>query len=123
MENKNALIADFMGWEKIEGTERQYQVPGLFPYSDYAGWVIKDPEEMHFHRSWDWLMPVIENISRIPIEGGNGPNDTCHPITFAMPDEEGNVMFRFKGGFLSKAPTLIDAAYNAVIEFIEHRRG
>lgn len=68
MENKNNIIADFMGWPKIPQTENQFQVPGLFPYSDYKGWVIKDPEDMLFQKSWDWIVPVIVKYHNLDLQ-------------------------------------------------------
>lgn len=101
-------IADFMGWVHHEDKS----------YDDF------EMNALEYDTNWNILMPVIDKISKIPLLNGDIPctdiNDTCYPITFNMPDECGNVMVRFKGGFLSKAPTLIEAAYNAVINFIEN---
>ena len=76
-----------------------------------------------YHTSWDWLMPVVEKISKERLEHWDGTKctdiiDTCYPITFNMPTENGKVMFRFKGFSLHEADTLIEAVWQAVIEFI-----
>lgn len=103
IENNNRIIADFMGYIHSES-------------KDIDAWEMKN---LKYHSDWNSLMPVIEKISKIPLLNGKVPCtdiiDTCYPITFNMPDEEGNVMFRFKGSFLQKASNLIDAAYNAVV--------
>lgn len=108
VEANNRKIADFMGY--IHSKHKDMD--------DY------EMAHLDYEEDWNSLMPVIEKISKIPLLNGSipctDPADACYPITFNMPDEEGNVMFRFKGGFLSKAPTLMQAAYNAVVEFIQH---
>lgn len=78
-----------------------------------------------YHSSWEWLMPVIEKISKIPLLNADDtlctdPVDTCYPITFNMPTEDGKVMFRFKGFSVHTADKLIDAAWNAVVEVCEY---
>jgi hypothetical protein len=79
-------------------------------------------EKLKYHSSWDWLMPVIEKISKIPLLHWDNrvctdPQDTCYPCTFGMPTEDGKqVMFKFYGFSLHTAPTLIEAAHMAVYE-------
>lgn len=49
----NALIAEFMGWEKVEGFFMAF------------GREATSPGDLKFHSSWDWLMPVVEKIDQI----------------------------------------------------------
>ena len=49
----NKLIAEFMGLQFSKG---EYYRP-LFNSGD---WISED--ELHYHTSWDWLMPVVEKI-------------------------------------------------------------
>jgi hypothetical protein len=111
----NRMIAEFMDLIPIKsGTKSMGNIaPPEIPEA-----LLK------YESSWDALMPVIEKISKIPLIDGDkpctDPIDTCYPITFNMPTPDGEVMFRFKGGFLSRASTLIEAAYNAVVEFLQH---
>jgi hypothetical protein len=54
IEEKNRVIAEFMGWEKVtEG-----QVGFITPFSLR---LIKQ-SEFKFHTSWNWLMLVVEKI-------------------------------------------------------------
>lgn len=108
----NRMIAKFMGLTPVAA--------GTVSLGNIMAPHISE-EFLKYEISWDWLMPVIEKISKIPLIHDGVPeyHDTSYPLTFNMPDEEGNVMVRFKGSFLNTAPTLIEAAYNAVIEFIE----
>lgn len=107
-EANNRKIADFMGY--IHSRHKDMD--------DY------EMTRLAYDSDWNSLMPVIEKISKIPLMNGDVPctalTDTCYPITFNMPTRDGEIMFRFKGGFLSRGATLIQAAYNAVVEFIEH---
>lgn len=77
--------------------------------------------DLKYHSSWDWLMPVVEKITRIPLpyKQDDGRQDTHWPRTFGMLDEWGNPMFRFNCGKLFTADTLIEATYKAIVDFIE----
>ena len=54
----NKLIAEFMGeytpYEKFGDNTEYY----------YKGKYVK-LENMEFHKSWDWLMPVVEKIEQV----------------------------------------------------------
>lgn len=108
----NKLIADFMGLRI--GVELYSWRPGC----------TQPLEEKHlnYHESWGWLMPVIEKISLHPLIGAEDYGDTCHPITFNMPTEDGKRMFRFRGYAVHEADTIIEAAWMAVVEFVEHQK-
>lgn len=93
----NKLIAEFMMLSKVEGD--------LYPIAGY----LTPAEQLGYHTSWDWLMPVIEKISKIEFhremedDGGGNYIEVIHthyPRTFGMPDREGKVMFRFNCGGL-----------------------
>lgn len=109
MEN-NLIIAKFMGWEKCKRCSRDcgYYVLPKSPLTFH-------PSQMEYHKSWNWLMPVIELISRLPLN----EFEKCYPRTFGMQDEHGNYMFRFNNHGLFYNKELITAAYEAVIDFIK----
>lgn len=53
----NKLIAKFMGYES-------------YKYRDYTMFVLEDNNhrtmiDLHYHNSFDWLMPVVEKIESI----------------------------------------------------------
>lgn len=50
----NQLIAEFMGFERLES----YKI-----WFDNKG---KEVHQLEFHISWDWLMPVVEKIKKMP---------------------------------------------------------
>lgn len=101
IEEGNDLVAHFMGIPKVHPNDRKY------------------------HSSWDLLMPVVEKISRIEFERRYDEDAekwiiwTHHPVTFGMLDEQGRPMVRFYCNTLHIADTLIQAAWNAVVDFIK----
>jgi hypothetical protein len=110
--NSNVKIAEFMGKEAHE--KLCYQEFGNIDYSNCHGF---------YNSSWNWLMPVVEKISLIPLLNHDNtpctePSDTCHPYTFNMADEDGNRMVRLKGFQLQKAKTLMEATFLAVVDFV-----
>lgn len=111
----NKLIAEFMGIPKCDrciGDCGQYKFGNSIYYR---------VDELFYHTSWDWLMPVVEKIGNIHygwMELENEFQDTAFPFTFGMRDAEGNYMFRFNASQLHTAPTLIEATWSAVIDFI-----
>ena len=72
-------------------------------------------QDLEYHSSWDWLMPVIEKICFIM----NNEKEFFYPRTFGMTNHEGDFMFRFNMGGLYTEPKLIDAAFKAVVAFIK----
>lgn len=118
MENHNKLIAEFMGykyesWVHLGGTASRFfnttNRDDSFPHAKYD-------------KSYDWLMPVIEKISRLRIGDGKTYVDYAYPRTFGMLNEDGSdhMMVRLNGFCLHQDVSLLKAAYSAVIEFIKH---
>jgi hypothetical protein len=74
------------------------------------------PYQLMYDKSWDWLMPVVEKISKIQYEDG----DYSYPRTFGMTSlDTGDWLFRFNRFTLHKNMILFNAVYEAVIEYIE----
>lgn len=95
----NKLIAEFMGaigTPKYNPTEWDIYITGCLDVDsdDENAKHFYTPEEMKYHTSWDWLMPVVEKIEQVH-EG--------------VPQELIN---------LSLFST-IDEVYKAVVEFIK----
>lgn len=118
VEASNKLIAEFMGWTIEPGMENIND-----PYYNYSnGWQMVMASQMQFNISWDWLMPVIEKISKLNLPDPDGVSESWQPFprTFGMTnDDTGDFMFRFNRYGIHEAPKLIDAAYSAVVYFIE----
>lgn len=80
---------------------------------------------VQYHLSWDWLMPVVEKISKVEFERRYDEDLkkwviwTHHPVTFGMLDHDGRPMFRFSASTLFTADTLMEAAWLAMVDFIQ----
>lgn len=125
----NVKIAKFLKWKKHETFS--YITPFYKPYLNVSGSISEtslfSTQELKFHKSWDWLMLAIEEINNTET-----PNDkyesgeriyveSTYPRTFGLKNQEnGYYMFRFNGCTLWEAEKLIDAAYLAVIDFIDN---
>lgn len=139
MTNKtNRLIAEFMGFEYVtvnywgDSNETDWQKinaewmdkVGMDSVGDYIVNIAEDKwqewGDVAYHSSWEDLMPVIVKISKEPLIDAREYSDTCYPRTFGMPHSDGTFMFRFNAFTLHYGSTWIEAAYAAVVEFIEH---
>jgi hypothetical protein len=87
----NKLIAEFMGYEILY---RPYY-NGFIEISDTE---LCDVDDLEYHTSWDWLMPVIEKIQDKHLENPKLDYDYIDEIRLAVPN--------------------IQEAYYLVLEFI-----
>jgi hypothetical protein len=78
----NKLIAEFMGIDQV----------------DIDTW-LETNSNLHYHTSWDWLMPVIEKIQDKHLENPKLDYDYIDEIRLAVPN--------------------IQEAYYLVLEFIK----
>lgn len=107
MKTDNELIAEFCG--------RKYGVN-----ADKNGYLKYDT-------SWDHLMPVVEKIAEHIYEEYPDHNgykevvvkDRAYTRTFGMIDSDGKWMVRINRMPLEQEDTLIQATYNAVVEWIK----
>lgn len=90
----NKLIAEFMGYN-VEGD--YLTLPDMLESLDLE-------EEVHFHSSWDWLMPVVEKITQETKEFKEGHIDSCLHTPLA------SALIRF---------TDRELVYEEVVEFIK----
>ena len=101
----NKLIAEFMGLPKVPcniGTEDGHFNEG---YKHPKVGVPIIPSGMQYKYSWDWLMPVVENIQKLYEE--------CMDYNNQMPED-----YYYK--VLDKGiSTPREIIYKAVVEFIK----
>tara|TARA_R110000824_G_scaffold157037_6_gene330468 strand:- start:616 stop:957 length:342 start_codon:yes stop_codon:yes gene_type:complete len=108
MENDNKLIAEFMGMNYGDPNDNSVMIQ-MTP----QGNEVVPINSMEYHSSWDWLMPVVEEIEGLGI------------VSFEKNlQEEGDYQCLFTKGYdiliCHYADTSIEATYNAVIEFINY---
>lgn len=114
----NKLIAEFMGAKIVDPVGNCLRTV-KYPKVTH-GLNVHNEGNLEYDYSWDWLMPVIEKISKVPVIGATEQSDTCYPRTFGMlQDDTGLPMFRFNCCCLYVGGTLIEAAWIAVVEFIK----
>lgn len=85
----NKLIAEFMGGQRVLPDKDVYNMP---THNNLCYGV----DELHYHTSWDWLMPVVEKMNTTELWE---EYDISYLATYLV-------------------STDINATYNAVIEFI-----
>mgnify|MGYP003120429998 CR=1 FL=1 len=91
----NKLIAEFMGWKRGKNEETN---TNQYFLAQPEHWYLKDENELEYHTSWDWLMPVIEEIDHLQRERIQGIEDAL-------------------------STRCLGDVYNAVVEFInEHNK-
>lgn len=100
--NDNKLIAEFMEHEILY---RPYS-KGFIQLSETE---VCDVDDLKYHTSWDWLMPVVEKIESL-----RDPKDNAYRFTIDMCNaqiEETNI--EMLGGV-----NKLDTTYDAVVQFI-----
>ena len=98
----NKLIAEFMGLE-IHESKHKY----ITTYYVTIDGVPTDLQDLQYHTSWDWLMPVVEKIESL----GYWVNRNDGDITISNKSDMVVVTPLSSGG--------IDMMYKAVVEFIK----
>jgi len=122
MENQNlekqihasSLIADFMDCQKSDYVDSIYVMSYMKGEPHYL------PSLMQYNKNWEWLMPVVEKICKTKI--GDGVEYVEYPYlrAFGMINPEtGNYMVRFNGFQLFENKDLLQATWDAVIDFVQ----
>ena len=103
MKNNNKLIAEFMGISIGEYTTYPEESP-----TQYA------VEDLQYHISWDWIMPVIDKIETMGCEVVHRVGD-CNIYKI---DEQENYRCIIEMIGLNK----LESTYKAVVEFIKNHK-
>jgi hypothetical protein len=108
----NKLIAEFMGFE-FGGVAFLTPHKKILANGDESS--LYFPEDLKFHSSWDWLIPVVEKIEK---EG----------FIFYIKENESSIENHWDNALIKSfgdyvAPTKIQACYMAVINFIKWYNG
>jgi len=96
---ENKLIAEFMGYKLVSCNHgKAWDIGKCIPSKDHLfpiQGVLHTGNELKFHTSWDWLMPVVAK---------------CH--------EENSKAIRLEIGHRNMYGANISIVYEAVVEFI-----
>lgn len=117
----NPLIAKFMGYEYEIGEETQprgwYTLIKSTLISDttHREYLCRNDLEMKYHKSWNWLMDVVEKI------------EENTPYKINILECECEIYSIVSDGFITSKNSIIDkyrdtkieAVYEAIVEFIE----
>lgn len=68
------IIAEFDGWKHYPTPKQTGKGYWNFPEKGYSQWSL---DEMKYHTSWDWLMPVVEKIEKIGLQVNITTTHTC----------------------------------------------
>ncbi len=125
----NRLIATFMGATFVPDWKPIYQPDAVgFPTFVYEGVPFPTPtscknwgvEQLQYHESWDWLMPVVEKIETISFEvfnecGVNIYKKTCFINSGGWNNVKIVDIYDEKQKY-----TKISATWLAVVEFVKY---
>jgi len=113
-QENNKLIAEFMGFQKtnIGWYDSEEIMP---PLSNTYDSNTFDEHELAFHKSWDWLMPVVEKIEDIECK-----ETSTELIGYHLYDVEirQNVTTIHRTNIEETLGDKLFNTYNAVVEFI-----
>jgi hypothetical protein len=121
-EEKNTLIAEFMGYEKIVFTETSKY---LGQYTNPISKRVYEVEDLEFDTDWNWLMDVVKKIEGIKVTEVYGEFNEKEAIAEISISIEGNFCQILSNGlYLNEVSSIegatkIEATYNACVEFIE----
>jgi len=106
---ENKLIAEFMGMANERHSDGRY----LFTtdIDELKGADTRFGEELYFHVSWDWLMPVVEKIESLGYE-----LVIVESRCYVKHNTDHSIEELFH---IEKIGSKIECTYNAVVEFIK----
>lgn len=109
---RNKLIAEFMGYKFYEHLPLKRNGWQLESNKDTAIYLTHSDEDLKYHNSWDWLMPVVEKIENLGANVLIG-RMFCE-IKYTNPLNEGEI---FEKKIVSGIK--INAVNGSVVEFIK----
>lgn len=115
----NTLLAEFLGSELEEAVKSEKVYCLLMPDENDISGFKKEffaPDELKFHKSWDWLMLVVDKIESLE-------NVFAFYITFDKYIKQSSVVIHpFNNSFTKVGvykKSKIEAIYTACIEFVK----
>jgi hypothetical protein len=111
------LIAEFLGWKKsdrIDGIFYQVSCNFVCLANIDSAYTEIDINDFEFDSNWNWLMFIVQKI----ISSNIGEN-LGYYATFRASDRLSSFTFNFNSFNLHTSEKLIDAAFNAVGEYLD----
>jgi len=102
----NKLIAEFMGW-KVDKSISSAHFKKTGGYHLTNGTRTMASDQLQYHTSWDWLMPVVDKIAK----------ESMYYLTFD--DDKGTNFQKLQLGLNGATTGNFDLVYKAVVEFIK----
>lgn len=112
-EEGNKLIAGFMNVEYVSRTDSWLFPDPVDSVTDFRAYRSWRTNELQYHTSLDWLVPVIDKIEDIKFSDYETDDDVPFLRTFRKN------MVRFNRFCLHEGKTRIEATWKAVVEVIE----
>ena len=119
----NKLIAEFMGGERhwLNGMKEPFTDDTIWGYYDvgvniistYSGRPIALVNDLKYHTSWDWLMPVVEKIESLGYEVLIGKNLYRENSHHCMIHNQGDSIY-----YELEDSVKIVAVWKTIVEFI-----
>jgi hypothetical protein len=126
-QENNKIIAEFMGYPRmtdaVDDRTIAYDIGGSIMNINNTHNQNEDdvfhPDDMKFHKEWNWLMPVVETIESFQ-DGEDGDSMRGHLYNFRI---EQHFVYILDGESMDviiemNGDSKLDATYNAVVEFI-----
>jgi hypothetical protein len=116
-EKNNELIAHFMGLHYDSARRKLWQPIINVTPTDFHNFICGQMtdetwyvDELKFHESFDWLMPVVDKIETLNFDVQVGSGCLCR-----IWDIEGGRLEEIELSY----PTKLESTYQAVVEFIK----
>lgn len=116
--NSNKLIAEFEGFNVYNDAGTIVIDYGM---DEFGNENVRPINDLHYHSSWDWLMPVVDKIRtidswdvQIGLIGGDG--NYCLIERY---DKVPGKTTSIKRYTRNRTESFIECTYNAIIEFIK----
>ncbi len=134
IEESNKLIAEFMGYEYIPYSPNSKSIPGywlnsyskenplMVSWMKKNGYLCRRHKDLQYCTSWDWLMPVVEKIESLKINGKyfipyidiRGSNCTIYKkVRHGLPEPW------FRASDITPSGNKIQGVYITILEFIK----
>lgn len=120
IEQKNACFAQFMGGNRVLHPDQKYFPEEHYGYVCHKGkwW---NENNLQYHSSWEWLMPVVEKIESIENKRFGVCIDALDTMImdYKVQEDEGERIVVQTDIYPDNGDTKISITHEAVYQFIQ----